>query len=64
VAKGVKLTPDFKLIVPLPGLTGMQVTASIIDLLMSLVDDSYKRLAPDGRSGGGAAESLAMAKKG
>jgi transcription-repair coupling factor (superfamily II helicase) len=44
VAQGVKLTPDFKLIVPLPGLTGMKITATIKDLLRSLQgDDSRSR---------------------
>ncbi|MFA6413196.1 MAG: TRCF domain-containing protein, partial [Syntrophales bacterium] len=43
VAKGVKLTPDFKLIVPLPGLVGMKITATIKDLLRSLKDDSPQR---------------------
>ncbi|MEI6314684.1 MAG: TRCF domain-containing protein, partial [Syntrophus sp. (in: bacteria)] len=38
VAKGVKLTPDFKLIVPLPGLTGVEITTTIKDLLRSLKD--------------------------
>ncbi|HON22374.1 MAG TPA: transcription-repair coupling factor [Syntrophales bacterium] len=39
VAKGVKLTPDFKLLVPLPGLTGRKITAAVKDLLESLRDD-------------------------
>jgi transcription-repair coupling factor (superfamily II helicase) len=51
VAKGVKLTPDFKLIVPLPGLTGMKVTATIRELLRSLRADKSQ------------SQSLGMAKK-
>ena len=51
VGKGVKLTPDFKLIVPLPGLTGMKITATIKDLLRSLQDDNSRR------------QSLTMVKK-
>jgi len=39
VVKGVKLTPDFKLIVPLPGLTGGKITMAARDLLMALQDD-------------------------
>ena len=39
VAKGVKLTPDFKLVVPLPGLTGKKITAAIKELLAALRDD-------------------------
>ena len=63
VAKGVKLTPDFKLIVPLPGLTGMKITATIKDLLRSLKDDSPQRQSSTDRPDGKSVESLAMVKK-
>ena len=63
VAKGVKLTPDFKLIVPLPGLTGMKITATIKDLLRSLKDDSPQRQSLKDRPDGKSVESLAMVKK-
>jgi transcription-repair coupling factor (superfamily II helicase) len=43
MAKGVKLTPDFKLVVPLPGLAGMDVTATIRELLQSLRTDNSRQ---------------------
>jgi len=39
VARGVKLTPDFKLVVPLPGLTGQKITTAIKEILAALRDD-------------------------
>ena len=36
VAPGVKLTPDFKLIVPLPGLAGSMLTGAVKELLRAL----------------------------